>query len=67
MPDDKMKPGKADRIRINIGEKFELDRWKKTLAVTGQQLSAAVRKAGPMLANVKAYLRTRAKQIRPKT
>jgi hypothetical protein len=62
MADDKTKRGKADRLRINLGERFEFDRWKKTLAISGQQLSAAVRKVGPMVEKVKAYLKTRSKQ-----
>ena len=66
MPDDKTKRGTADRIRVNVNERFELDRWKKRLSVSGQQLLAAVRKVGPMLANVKTYLRARVNQRRPK-
>jgi len=57
MPDDKSKRGKPDRIRINVHEKWEFDYWKKELRVSGQQLAAAVRAVGPMVKNVKAYLK----------
>jgi len=49
MADDKSKRGKPDRIRININEKYEFDRWKKALNVSGQALAGAVRVVGPMV------------------
>jgi hypothetical protein len=57
MPDDKSKRGKPDRIRINVHEDYEKEYWKKELGVSGQQLAAAVKKAGPMVKDVKAYLK----------
>ncbi len=60
MTDDKRKRGKPDRIRINIHEDYEKDYWKKALDVSGQQLAAAVRKVGPMVKDVKKYLKDKA-------
>lgn len=57
MADDRSKRGKPDRIRINVREDYEFNYWKKELDVSGQQLAAAVRKVGPMVKNVKAYLK----------
>jgi len=59
MPDNNTKRGKADRIRININEKYEFQRWKKLLGVSGQALAGAVRVVGPMVEDVKAYLKTK--------
>jgi hypothetical protein len=57
MADDRSKRGKPDRIRINIHEDYEKKYWKDQLGVSGQQLAAAVRKVGPMVKDVKAYLK----------
>lgn len=57
MADNLNKRGKPDRERINVHEQWEFDRWKKALNVSGQQLSAAVRQVGPMVKNVKDYLK----------
>ncbi len=57
MADDKTKRGKPDRTRININEDYEKQHWKKALDVSGQQLAAAVRKVGPMVVDVKKYLK----------
>ncbi len=57
MADDLKKRAKADRDRINVHEKWEFDRWKKELDVSGQQLAGAVRAVGPMVKKVKAYLK----------
>jgi hypothetical protein len=57
MADDKSKRGKPDRDRINIHEKYEQEHWKNALGVSGQQLAAAVRQVGPMVKDVKAYLK----------
>ena len=59
MADNKSKRGKPDRIRININEKYEFDRWKKALNVSGQALAGAVRVVGPMVEDVKSYLKTK--------
>jgi hypothetical protein len=52
MADDKTKTGKADRIRINVNEDYELRDWAKKLSVTPEQLKAAVKKVGPVAAAV---------------
>ncbi len=59
MADDKGKRGKADRDRINVNEKYELDYWKERLRVSGQALAAAARKVGPMTKDIKAYLKAK--------
>ena len=61
MADDKSKRGKPDRIRISTGEAYELQYWKKELGVSGQQVVGAVRAVGPMVIDVKAYLKRRKK------
>jgi hypothetical protein len=57
MADDKTKRGKPDRIRINVNERYEFDYWKDKLDVSGQQLAGAVKAVGPMVADVKKYLK----------
>ena len=59
MADNLKKRGKPDRDRINVHEKWEFDRWKKELRVSGQQLSGAVRAVGPMVKKVKDYLKNK--------
>ena len=59
MADDKSKRAKPDPIRINLNEKYEFDRWKKTLNVSGQALAGAVRVVGPMVDDVKSYLKAK--------
>lgn len=59
MADDRTKRGKPDRDRINVHEDYERNYWKKALHVSGQQLSAAVKKVGPMVKNVKQYLKSK--------
>jgi hypothetical protein len=40
-----------------VHEVWEFEYWKEKLVVSGQRLAAAVRKVGPMVKNVKEYLR----------
>lgn len=56
MADDKSKRGSPDTKRINLKEDYELEYWKKTLNVSGQQLAGAVRAVGTSAAKVRAYL-----------
>lgn len=56
MPDDKHKVGKPDRDRINVHEPYELRHWCAHFGVTEQQLRDAVKKVGPMVADVKRHL-----------
>jgi hypothetical protein len=57
MADDKSKPGKADRDRINVDEEYELRDWSAKLWVTPEQLKAAVAAVGPMAEDVRRYLK----------
>lgn len=59
MSDDKRKGGERDRIRINVNQKYEFHRWKKALNVSGQALAGAVRAVGPMVEDIKAYLKAK--------
>ncbi len=59
MPDKKSNRSRADRIRINLNEKYEFQRWKKALNVSGQALAGAVRVVGPLVDDVKAYLKAK--------
>jgi hypothetical protein len=56
MPDDKHRVGKPDRDRININEDYELRHWCAHFGVTEQTLRDAVKKVGPMVADVKRHL-----------
>ena len=38
---------------------YEFEYWKKALGISGQQLGAAVKKVGPMVKDVKAYLKSK--------
>ena len=42
MGDDKSKKGAADRSRININERYELDYWTKELGVTPDRVNEPV-------------------------
>ena len=55
MADDLTKTGKADRIRININERHELDYWSHHLGVNVESLKAAVSLVGPMVKDVKKH------------
>lgn len=57
MADDLKKRGKPDRDRINLKEEWERKYWRKELHISGQQLAAAVDQVGPMVKNVKRYLK----------
>jgi hypothetical protein len=57
MSDDLKKRGKADAIRINMKEPWEVEYNKKKYGVSGQQLAGAVRAVGPMRAKVEKYLK----------
>ena len=61
MSDDPKKRGKADRIRIQVGQVHERSYWAKRLFTTHSNLAKAVREVGPMVKDVKAWL---IKQIR---
>jgi len=46
MPDDLKDRGKPDRDRVNVHEKWELDRWSKEFGVTPERLKEAEKKVG---------------------
>jgi Protein of unknown function (DUF3606) len=56
MVDNRKKRGRPDRSRIDVNQAYELQYWKKMFGVSGQQLAAAVRRVGPRVKNVAAYL-----------
>jgi hypothetical protein len=57
MSDDKRKTGPADRSRINLSEDYEVRYWSETLGVSNLELQAAVEKVGPMVEDVRQFLR----------
>lgn len=56
MPDDKSKTGKEDDLRINIHQDYERRDWAKKLGVSEDRLREAVKKAGPMVKDVRQEL-----------
>lgn len=56
MPDDLTKTGKADDIRINIHQPYEVRDWSTRLGVTPDRLKQAVQAVGPMVRDVKRHL-----------
>jgi len=56
MADDLTKAGAADRTRINVNEKHEVDYWTKTLGISEQKLCDAVKAVGIMAADVRKHL-----------
>ena len=55
MADDLSKRGKADRIRINVTEQWELRYWADRFECTEVQLRHAVDEVGVMVKDVEAY------------
>lgn len=56
MADDLSNRSPQDRIRVNTTESWELKYWTKTFGVTEEQLKAAVKAVGPMVADVRKKL-----------
>ncbi len=56
MPDERSKAGPADRDRINVQERYELEYWSSKFGVTPEQLKEAVAKAGVMVKDVARQL-----------
>jgi hypothetical protein len=56
MPDNLQERGKPDRDRVNVHEKWELDRWAKEFGVTPDRLKEAEKKVGPMVKDIKKEL-----------
>ena len=59
MPDNLNIRRPADPKRINVHEDWELKYWTRHFGVTADQLRAAVRAVGPMVANVERHFRGR--------
>lgn len=57
MTDDLSKHGKQDRDRINVNEPHELRHWSKKFGCTEDELRDAVKRAGPMAADVEREIR----------
>ncbi len=56
LADDWNKQGAPDRRRINTSEDYELAYWSKKWSVTADALKAAVKRVGPMAADVARHL-----------
>ena len=57
MPDDKNKTGKADDLRINVNEAYELNYWSKKFGCSEAELKKAVQAVGPMVKDVEKYVK----------
>lgn len=56
MPDNLNRRRPEDPKRINIHEAWELEYWSSSLNVSRDRLKQAVKAAGPMVADVRAWL-----------
>jgi hypothetical protein len=56
MADDTSKKGLADRSRINVNERWELDYWTNELGVSADELRELVKKHGVMAADIRSAL-----------
>ncbi|MEO6760302.1 MAG: DUF3606 domain-containing protein [Saprospiraceae bacterium] len=56
MADDKTKTGKADDVRINVNESYEVQYWSTKFGVTPDELRSAVEAVGPMVVDVQRKL-----------
>ncbi|WP_163410281.1 DUF3606 domain-containing protein [Flavobacterium ajazii] len=54
--DNKLKTGKADDLRIDISQMYELQYWSQKLSVTTGELKQAVKAVGYNLNEVTKYL-----------
>jgi hypothetical protein len=54
--DDRRKRGPQDRARVNVNEQWEVDYWCEKFGVTPARLRQAVKKAGPMVKDVRREL-----------
>ena len=59
MSDNPEKRGPADRNRIDVNTKHELQYWTKELGVDAETLKATVNRVGPMVEKVRSELRAR--------
>jgi hypothetical protein len=56
MADDLKQTGKPDDQRINIEQDHELNYWSKELGVSREELRNAVKRAGPVVRDVRQHL-----------
>ena len=56
MTDDTTKKRPQDSAQINIHEDYEVRYWTNALGVTSAKLKEAVKKVGPMIADVRKEL-----------
>ncbi len=56
MSDDKDKVGQHDRDRINSRENYEIFDWATKFGVSQERLKEALKKVGPMVADVRKEL-----------
>jgi hypothetical protein len=54
--DDRSDRGQRDRTRINVHEDYEVQYWSQKWGVTREQLTGAVKHAGPMVEAVAQQL-----------
>ena len=59
MSDNPDKRGPADRTRIDVNAKHELQYWTQELGVDAETLKATVNRVGPMVEKVRGELRAR--------
>ena len=57
MADNQANSGSADRVRINLNQRYELAYWKKTLDVSEEQLREAIKAVGVMASDVRRFLK----------
>ena len=59
MADDTNNRGPADRRRIDVSQKHELQYWTRELGVDAETLKATVNRVGPMVDKVRNELSAR--------
>jgi hypothetical protein len=57
MPDDKNRKGPEDPNKINLNQAYEVAYWTKELGIDEARLRRAVREAGVMVVQVRAWLK----------
>lgn len=58
MPDDRSKTGRDDYSRISINQTHEVNYWTSKLKTTPEKLRAAVNAVGPMVDDVRKWLKS---------
>jgi hypothetical protein len=60
MADDKSDRGNPDRLRISLGEEWEVNYWTQKLGVSREKLTELVRKYGDSVENIREIIRIEA-------